>query len=101
MVKAKAGAGSATLSMAYAGAEWAEKIIRALSGEKGVTTYAFIESDIHPESTYFSSLLEFDKNGWVKKLPLPKLSPFEEELLKKCLKDVGGNIKKGVTFATH
>lgn len=36
VVKAKDGAGSATLSMAYAGAEFAAKILRAVKGEKGI-----------------------------------------------------------------
>lgn len=36
VVKAKAGAGSATLSMAYAGARFAFSMIRAMNGEKVV-----------------------------------------------------------------
>lgn len=48
VVKAKSGAGSATLSMAYAGAEFASKILRAIAGEKGiiVPTYVSVEADI-------------------------------------------------------
>ena len=42
MVKAKNGAGSATLSMAYAGAEFASKAIRALKGEKGLLAPSFV-----------------------------------------------------------
>lgn len=42
VVKAKDGAGSATLSMAYAGAEFAGKIIRALNGEKGIVAPTFV-----------------------------------------------------------
>ena len=34
-VQAKAGGGSATLSMAYAGAEFADSVMAALSGDKG------------------------------------------------------------------
>jgi len=41
-VKAKDGAGSATLSMAYAGAEFAAKILRAISGEKGIIAPSFV-----------------------------------------------------------
>ncbi len=36
VVKAKDGAGSATLSMAYAGAEFTEAVLRGRAGEKGV-----------------------------------------------------------------
>ena len=42
VVKAKDGAGSATLSMAYAGAEFAVKIIKAVKGEKGIVAPTFV-----------------------------------------------------------
>jgi malate dehydrogenase len=42
VVKAKDGAGSATLSMAYAGAEFASKILKALKGEKGIIAPSFV-----------------------------------------------------------
>ena len=42
VVKAKDGAGSATLSMAYAGAEFAYKVIRAAKGEKGIVAPTFV-----------------------------------------------------------
>lgn len=44
VVKAKDGAGSATLSMAYAGYRFAEKIIKAAKGEKGIIepTYVYL-----------------------------------------------------------
>ena len=41
MVKAKDGLGSATLSMAYAGAEFCSKVLKALKGEK-VSTIGFV-----------------------------------------------------------
>ena len=42
VVKAKDGAGSATLSMAWAGAEFAFKVLRALSGEKGIVAPSYV-----------------------------------------------------------
>lgn len=47
VVKAKNGGGSATLSMAYAGAEFADKVIRALKGAKGIVapTFVSLEAD--------------------------------------------------------
>lgn len=42
VVKAKDGAGSATLSMAYAGYRFAEKVLRALKGEKGLVEPSFV-----------------------------------------------------------
>jgi hypothetical protein len=47
VVKAKDGTGSATLSMAYAGAEFTSKILKALTGEKGLIapSYVHLEAD--------------------------------------------------------
>lgn len=42
VVKAKDGAGSATLSMAYAGFRFAEKVLKGLSGEKGIVEPSYI-----------------------------------------------------------
>jgi malate dehydrogenase len=70
VVKAKDGAGSATLSMAYAGAEFAEKVVRALKGEKGIIAPSFVHLTADPvggalvqeeldlKLEYFSSRIE-------------------------------------------
>jgi malate dehydrogenase len=42
VVQAKAGAGSATLSMAMAGARFAESLLKAIGGEKGVIEPTFV-----------------------------------------------------------
>jgi hypothetical protein len=49
VVKAKDGAGSATLSMAYAGAEFATKVIKALAGEKGIVAPSYVHLDADKE----------------------------------------------------
>ncbi len=46
MVEAKAGAGSATLSMAYAAARMAESTLLGLEGVDSVYECAFVESDV-------------------------------------------------------
>ena len=45
VVEAKAGAGSATLSMAYAAVRFADSVMRAMTGEEGVTECAYLECD--------------------------------------------------------
>ena len=50
VVKAKDGAGSATLSMAYAGAEFASKILSALKGSgKEIITQTYVALEADPE----------------------------------------------------
>ena len=48
VVKAKDGAGSATLSMAYAGAEFANALIRAIKGESSVVAPTFVHLTADP-----------------------------------------------------
>lgn len=60
VVKAKDGAGSATLSMAYAGAKFTNALLRGLSGEKGVITPTFVKSPLFADRgiEFFSSNVE-------------------------------------------
>jgi hypothetical protein len=60
VVKAKDGAGSATLSMAYAGAKFTNSLLRGLNGEKGVVTPTFVKSPLFADQgiDYFSSNVE-------------------------------------------
>lgn len=60
VVKAKDGAGSATLSMAYAGAKFTNSLLRGLNGERGVVTPTFVESPLFKDQgiDFFSSNVE-------------------------------------------
>lgn len=64
VVQAKDGAGSATLSMAYAGAKFTNSLLRALNGEKGVITPTFVKSPLFAAQgvDFFSSLVELGVN---------------------------------------
>merc|ERR1712003_473000 len=56
VVKAKAGGGSATLSMAYTGAEFADRVMAGLAGESGVTECTFVQTDKVAGVTFFSKV---------------------------------------------
>lgn len=60
VVKAKEGAGSATLSMAYAAAKFANSLLRALKGEKGIVVPTFVKSPLFEKEgvEFFSSNVE-------------------------------------------
>merc|ERR1712112_568321 len=98
VVKAKAGAGSATLSMAYAAARFTDSLIKGMGGQEGVVECAYVASDV-TEAKYFATPVLLGPTGVVKNLGLGKLSPFEEELLKAALPELQGSIKKGIEFA--
>ena len=60
VVKAKDGAGSATLSMAYAAAEFTNQLLRAMGGEKGIVAPSFVQSPLYEKEgvEFFSSNVE-------------------------------------------
>lgn len=97
VVQAKAGAGSATLSMAKAGAQFAVNLIKGLNGEKGVTEYAYVESDV-TECQWFSTKIELGPNGMSKNYGLPTLSEYEQGLLDAAKKELQPSIDEGVEF---
>ncbi|KND87097.1 Malate dehydrogenase, mitochondrial [Tolypocladium ophioglossoides CBS 100239] len=100
VVEAKAGAGSATLSMAMAGARMADALLRAADGEKGVVEPTFVDSPLYKDQgiDFFSSKVELGPNGVEKILPIGKIDANEQKLVEACLGDLKKNIEKGVAF---
>ncbi|XP_016971177.1 malate dehydrogenase, mitochondrial [Drosophila rhopaloa] len=98
VVKAKAGAGSATLSMAYAGARFAGSLLKGLNGEKNVVECSYVQSTV-TEATFFSTPLVLGKNGVQENLGLPKLNDYEKKLLEAAIPELKKNIQKGIDFA--
>ncbi len=87
VVVAKDGAGSATLSMAMAGARFAESLLKAAQGVKGVVEPTFVDSPLFKSKgvDFFSSKVTLGPNGAEEIHPLGKLSPEEEKLLEAAL----------------
>ncbi|EDR05073.1 NAD-malate dehydrogenase [Laccaria bicolor S238N-H82] len=100
VVKAKDGAGSATLSMAYAGASFTNHLLRGLSGEKGVITPTFVKNPLYADQgiDFFSSPVELGVNGVEKIHPIGTISADEQALLDACLPELKKNIEKGKAF---
>merc|ERR1712012_1328880 len=97
VVKAKDGAGSATLSMAYAAARFTDSLIKGMKGVEGVTECAYVESDV-TEAKYFATPLVLGPNGIEKNLGLGTLTEFEQGLLAAAIPELIGSIKKGEEF---
>merc|ERR1712008_264772 len=96
VVKAKDGAGSATLSMAYAAARFTDSLMKAKSG-KEVVECAYVASSV-TEASYFATPIKLGPNGVEANLGLGTLSAFEEEMLKAGLPDLIKQIQKGIEF---
>ncbi|KAI9746425.1 MAG: hypothetical protein M1818_000138 [Claussenomyces sp. TS43310] len=109
VVKAKDGAGSATLSMAYAGFRFAEKVLKAIKGGQGIVEPTFVYlpgvpggDEIAKETgcDFFSVPVELGPNGAEKAINiLSGIDQNETVLLKACVEGLKGNISKGVSFA--
>ncbi|CAF0752763.1 unnamed protein product [Didymodactylos carnosus] len=98
VVEAKAGTGSATLSMAHAGARFAFSVLEALSGKEGVVECGYISSQ-ETEFRYFATPLLFGRNGVERSHGIGKLSEYETKLIGDAKSELTSNIKKGEEFA--
>jgi len=108
VVKAKDGAGSATLSMAYAGFRFAEKLLKAVKGESSITEPTFVYlpgvdggEAIQKETgcDFFSVPVELGPEGAKKAINVvSSANDYEKKLLAKCYEGLTGNISKGVEF---
>ncbi|KAH9812781.1 lactate/malate dehydrogenase [Melampsora americana] len=100
VVQAKDGSGSATLSMAYAAAIFAESLLKALGGAKGIVEPTFVRSHLYESEgvEYFASNVELGPDGVKNILPMGSISADEQELIKACLPELKKNIEKGVQF---
>jgi len=98
VVEAKAGAGSATLSMAYAGARFAFSVLEAMSGKKGVVECAYVATE-GQEASYFATPILLGPGGAEKNLGYGELSDFEKNKLEQeVLPELLKNIAKGDKF---
>ncbi|ELW56437.1 Malate dehydrogenase, mitochondrial [Tupaia chinensis] len=100
VVKAKAGAGSATLSMAYAGARFVFSLVDAMNGKEGVVECSFVKSQ-ETDCTYFSTPLLLGKKGIEKNLGIGKVSSFEEKMIAEAIPELKASIKKGEDFVKN
>ena len=97
VVEAKAGAGSATLSMAQAAARFTGSLVAAMNGET-VTECCFVQLG-DDSSSFHAQPVVLGKDG-VESIPaLPALSDYEQKLLDEMRETLDGNISKGIEFA--
>lgn len=101
VVTAKAGKGSATLSMAYAGAIFADACLKGLNGVPDVVECSYVQSNIISELPFFASKVRIGKNGVEEILGLGSLSDFEQEGLEKLKSELKSSIEKGIKFASQ
>ncbi|KAH8595750.1 lactate/malate dehydrogenase [Bisporella sp. PMI_857] len=108
IVQAKAGAGSATTCMAYAGFRFICSILKAVSGQTGIFEEAYLylpgipggeEISSQLGVDYFALPVELGTEGVKKACPIGTLSAYEEEKLAIAVDELKTNVKKGIDFS--
>merc|ERR1719223_2316713 len=97
VVNAKGGKGSATLSMAYAGARLGSAVLSGLTGRR-VIECAYVKSDI-TDLPYFASKVQFGEKGVTKVLGLGELNEYETKRLEEVKAQLKGEIESGLKYA--
>merc|ERR1740123_138467 len=97
VVNAKNGKGSATLSMAYAGARLGKAVLAGLAGRKR-TECAYVSSTV-TDLPYFAQPVTFGEGGIVKVSPLGELSEHETKRLEALKVILKGDIETGMKYA--
>mmetsp|Transcript_40301 Transcript_40301/g.114085 ORF Transcript_40301/g.114085 Transcript_40301/m.114085 type:complete len:342 (-) Transcript_40301:225-1250(-) len=97
VVQAKAGKGSATLSMAYAGALFGDALLRGLDGASDVVECSFVESTI-TDAPFFSSKVKLGSKGLEEIYGIGQLNAYEQECLDAMMPELKSQIQKGIDF---
>jgi malate dehydrogenase len=97
VVEAKAGGGSATLSMGQAACRFGLSLVKALNGDTNVVECAYVDGGSE-HATFFAQPVKLGKDGVEEVLSYGSLSAFEHEALESMLDTLKGDIEKGVEF---
>ncbi|MEI6897789.1 MAG: malate dehydrogenase [Psychromonas sp.] len=100
VVEAKAGGGSATLSMARAASVFGVNLVQALLGKQGIVQNAYVDGG-NSCSPFFTQPLLLGKKGIERVLPFGELSDFEEQTKEKMLTILHDDIQQGIDFVAN
>jgi len=98
VVNAKNGKGSATLSMAYAGAQLGKAVLAGLAGTP-TTEACYLASDVVEGLPYFTSKVTFGKKGVQKVHGIGKLNKYEKDRLDEAKAALSKEIQSGLDYA--
>lgn len=99
VVQAKAGGGSATLSMAYAGWRFASELMKAKSGASGIVQCTYVDDPSSPTG-FFSSPVTLGKGG-VEEIHKFNMNAFEQQKYDEMLPDLTKQVQKGTQWAQN
>ncbi|MDR3431486.1 MAG: malate dehydrogenase [Rouxiella aceris] len=97
VVEAKAGGGSATLSMGQAAARFGLSLVSALQGKTGIVECAYVEGK-GEHARFFAQPILLGKNGIAELKELGTLSVFEQQAMEAMLDVLHQDIQLGEQF---
>ncbi len=100
VVEAKAGGGSATLSMGQAAARLGLSLVRAMQGESGIVECAYVEGN-GEHARFFAQPVLLGKNGIAELKDIGQLSEFEQHSLNAMLDVLHKDIELGEQFINN
>merc|ERR1712241_938980 len=98
VVNAKGGKGSATLSMAYAGAKFGNAVLCGLAGVE-TTECAYVAREAGDELPYLASKVTFGKGGVQRVHAIGNLNAHEQTRWKECIGALKDEIEAGISYA--
>lgn len=101
VVQAKEGAGSATLSMAYAGARFVNNLIQAMQGARAIEEAAYVQCNVQKEVSYFACKISLGPDGFTKAHGIGEINEHEQKLLAACIPELQKNIAQGEEFVRN
>merc|ERR1712176_1152334 len=101
VVNAKGGKGSATLSMAYAGAKFGNAVLSGLAGiDTTECAYVATEGTPNAELPYFSSKVTFGVKGVKQVHAVGKVNEYEQGRMKEAMAQLKEEIDAGLQYAS-
>ncbi|PSJ46605.1 malate dehydrogenase [Zobellella endophytica] len=100
VVEAKAGGGSATLSMGQAACRFALSLVKAMQGEANVVECTYVDGGSE-HAQFFAQPVLLGKNGVEEVLPYGAVSAYEQAAMDGMLETLRGDIEKGVEFVNQ
>ncbi|UJF19565.1 malate dehydrogenase [Vibrio sp. SS-MA-C1-2] len=97
VVQAKAGGGSATLSMGQAACRFGLSLVRGLQGEENVVECAYVEGN-GEHTRFFAQPVRLGKEGVEEVLGYGELSAYEQKALEEMQETLSSDIRIGEEF---
>merc|ERR1712205_168077 len=101
VVEAKDGKGSATLSMAYAGAMMGDACLQGLAGKKDIVECSYVESPVVPGIPYFATKVVLGPEGVAEIREIGRMTDYEQSWFEKMQPELKASIDKGVAFVNE